>query len=178
MICAENPSVSCIKTGCLIRINIYLSQSFYAIYLYCDDIISNNIVIVGTKNNVTTINSFSVSFVLTTPSLVLSRPKLNKLLSQLQQNSILFVVLFFLVSSLFPVICCFTFGRFFMAVCILLLCNVSHSCISLSLSLSLSLSWLRSFLSDCGVCVISYCLSSCCVVNFVVLFYLPCSIFM
>ncbi len=68
---------SCIKTGCLIRINIYLSQSFYAIYLYCDDIISNNIVIVGTKNNVTTINSFSVSFVLTNtqPSFVKTKIK-------------------------------------------------------------------------------------------------------
>ncbi len=101
MICAENPSVSCIKTGCLIRINIYLSQSFYAIYLYCDDIISNNIVIVGTKNNVTH-NSFFFSFICianTQPSFV--KTKINKLLSQLQQNFNSFVVFFSFLCPLF-----------------------------------------------------------------------------
>ncbi len=137
MICSENPSVSCIKTGCLTsRINIYLSQSFYANYLH-----SNNIVIVRTKNNVTGLNELFFSFIcIDNIQHSFVKTKINQITFTVVTEfnsfcwSFLSCVLFFPCDMLLHV---WSFILWLFASC----------CFAMSLilvSLSLSVSWLRS----------------------------------
>lgn len=151
MICAENPSVSCIKTWCLTsRINIlYLSQSFM-LFIYIVTI-SNNILIVRTKNNVTSQYEFFSSFICidhTQPSFVKTKFKQVTFTLATEFNSFccsfLSCVLSFPCDMLLYIWLVILWLSASVAL-LLLLCNVSHSCISLCISLMTALFplWLR-----------------------------------